>query len=159
MASTTATGSAARVDGDRSSAVLRYTAAFYALPIVLHTADHIRRGIGSTTSAVLVAGTVATLLAAIAIALVFAKRPSAPVVAVFVGFGNAAGVAAVHLLPRWSALSDAFPGGTVGPASWTAVLLEIAAALAFGAAGLFELARPRGLLPDSRAGRRAPLRP
>lgn len=58
---------------------------------------------------------------------------------VAVAFPTALVVAASHLLPQWSALSDAFPGSGVDALSWAAVLSEIAGALAFGAAGAYVL--------------------
>ena len=48
------------------------------------------------------------------------------------------GIAAVHLLPHWSAFSDAFPGahGTgVTAFSWFAAILEVTGALLFALAG------------------------
>jgi MYXO-CTERM domain-containing protein len=69
----------------------------------------------------------------------------APVAAIALGFPVAVGVAAVHLLPRWSDFSDAFPGSTTGvnAMSWTVVLIEIAGAFALGLAGLAMLRRSR----------------
>ena len=62
-------------------------------------------------------------------------------VATAVGFSMAVGVSAVHLPPRWSALSDSLPDGNVSPVTWVAVVCEIAGALAFGWAGLRHLLR------------------
>jgi hypothetical protein len=62
-------------------------------------------------------------------------------VAVVVGFSTAVAVAASHLLPRWSSLSDAFPGSSVDALSWAAVSVEIAGALTFGTAAAFALWR------------------
>jgi hypothetical protein len=53
------------------------------------------------------------------------------------------GVAAVHLLPQWSAFSDPFPGSSVDIGSWIAVCIEILGAVAFGLAGLSALLRQR----------------
>jgi hypothetical protein len=76
---------------------------------------------------------------------VLTRHRLAPVLAVAVGFPDAIGIAAVHLLPHWSSsLSDAFPGahGTgVTALSWVAAITEIAGALAFGFAGLYVLRR------------------
>jgi hypothetical protein len=60
-------------------------------------------------------------------------------VAVVTGIPVALGVAAVHLIPHWSAFSDAFPGAQhtgVTALSYSVVLIEIVGALAMGAAGL-----------------------
>lgn len=56
---------------------------------------------------------------------------------------KAAGVSAVHLLPRWSAFSDAFPGNPVDQVTWVAAFMEIAGALVMGLASL-ALLRQRG---------------
>jgi hypothetical protein len=92
------------------------------------------------TTEVTVLGTVAAALQLLAVAAVFVRRPWAPLAAVAIGFPDALGIAAVHLLPHWSSLSDAFPGGH-GPGvtafSWFAAIIEIAGALAFGLAGVY----------------------
>jgi hypothetical protein len=83
------------------------------------------------------AGMLSPVVALIAIGLAVLEARPAPVVAVGVGFGSAIGVAAVHLLPRWSAFSDAFPGSKVDSLSWAVVLVEIVAAILFGVAGTY----------------------
>jgi hypothetical protein len=122
---------------------LQLAAAFYGVTVVLHTADHLRRGVSAVTPEVLLAGALSTIAAIVAIALAFMAKRSAAVVAAGVGLFNAVGVAAVHLLPRWGALSDSFTSGNAEAVSWAAVLLEIAGALAFGVAGLYELRESR----------------
>ena len=59
--------------------------------------------------------------------------------AALTGIPVAVGVAAVHLLPKWSAFSDPFVGAHntgVTAASWSVVLVEIAGVLAMGIVGL-----------------------
>ena len=117
--------------------LLRYAALLYAIGLVLHSADHLRRGPDVLTPEVTWAGAVTTIMGVIVITLVFTHR-LAPLAAVAFGVSNAAGVGVVHLLPHWSAFSDAFPGGAgsgVGATSWDAVLIEIAGLLALAAAG------------------------
>jgi hypothetical protein len=121
---------------------LRYVAVVYAIAMVAHTADHLRRGIDTVTPEVLWAGTASSLVVVVAIALIFTGNRWAPAVATAVGFANAFGVAAVHLLPPWSVFSDSFSGAHVSALSWAAVLFEIAGAFAFGVAGLLALRRP-----------------
>ena len=73
----------------------------------------------------------------------------APLLAAITGFPIAFGVAAVHLLPKWSAFSDTFVGAHntgVTAMSWTVVLVEIAGALALGIAGLAVIREERGEL-------------
>jgi hypothetical protein len=118
---------------------LRYGAVFYALGLALHTADHFRRGTDVVTNQVLWAGNVSTLVGVGTVVLVLMGHRLAPMAAALTGLPVAIGVAAVHLLPEWSAFSDAFPGahGTgVTALSWTVVLIEIAGAAAMGTIGL-----------------------
>lgn len=119
---------------------LRWSAWVYGIGLVIHTADHFRRGTGAVSAQILWLGTLSTFLAVFAFALIARRSERAPEVAAFVGIATALGVSAVHLLPAWSAsLSDAFPGGTargITFVSWTAVLIEIAGALSMGLAAL-----------------------
>lgn len=124
----------------RGARWLRYAAALYALAWAVHTGDHLRRGVGVVSTEVLLVGSTVAVLQLAAVAAVFAQWRWAPLVAVAIGFPDAVGIAAVHLLPHWSAFSDAFPGshGTgVTTFSWFAAILEIVGALAFGLAGLY----------------------
>jgi hypothetical protein len=127
---------------------LRGAAVFYAVAWAIHTGDHLRRGLDVVTTEVAVLGTVAAVLQLVAIAGVLMRKAWAPVAAVAIGFPDALGIAAIHLLPRWGAFSDAFPGahGTgVTPFSWFAAVLEIVGALAFGVTGALAWhAMPRG---------------
>jgi hypothetical protein len=127
----------------RLSRFLRGAALLYGAGIVLHTADHVRRGIAVLTPEVYWLGTVSTIAGVITIALVLRRHHLAPLIAALMGFQVALGTAAVHLLPHWSAFSDAFPGsnGTgVTAFSWTVVLIEIVGALGMGIAGMMLLA-------------------
>jgi hypothetical protein len=125
--------------------VLIYAALFYGAGFLIHNADHIRRGLSVEPTGVLIAGSLAGILQLAAIIAVLAGHRLAPLLAVAVGFPDALGISAVHLLPHWSSsLSDAFPGahGTgVTALSWAAASIEIAGALAFGLAGLYALRR------------------
>jgi hypothetical protein len=117
---------------------LKYSALFYALGLALHTADHLRRGLDVVTPQVLWAGNVSTAVGITAATLVIVGHRSGPMLAAVTGVPVAVGVAAVHLLPKWSALSDAFVGAHdtgVTAWSWTVVLIEIVGALAMGVAG------------------------
>ena len=129
---------------------LRSAAVFYLVAWAVHTGDHIRRGLDVVSTEVSVLGIIAAVLQVVSIAAVLLNRRWAPVAALLVGIPDAAGIAAVHLLPHWSAFSDAFPGarGTgVTGFSWFAAILEVLGALAFGVAGFLTwrrtgLARP-----------------
>ena len=119
--------------------LLRYACLLYAIGLVAHGADHLRSGRDVLTPEVAWAGILTTIVGMTVIALVFSGHRLAPLAAAAFGFSNAAAVAAVHLLPHWSAFSDAFPGAGLGVAatSWAAVLIEIAGLLALGAAGTY----------------------
>jgi hypothetical protein len=134
-------GSAARAEQ-----LLLYAAVLYGGAFAVHTGDHLRRGFSIETVEVLVLGSAASVMQVLAIAAVFARYRLAPLLAVAVGFPDAVGIAAVHLLPHWSSFSDAFPGAHatgVNAFSWVAAIVEIGGALAFGAAGLYRLRTAR----------------
>lgn len=123
---------------------LKYCALFYALGLALHTADHLRRGLDAVTPEVLWIGNVSTVVGITVAVLVIVGYRYAPMLAAATGIPVALGVAAVHLLPKWSAFSDTFLGahGTgVTGVSWTVVLVEIAGAGAMGVAGMVALRR------------------
>jgi hypothetical protein len=128
----------ANMTGDQL--LLKYCALFYALGLALHTADHLRRGLDAVTTQVLWIGNVSTVIGITVAVLVIVGYRNAPMLAAVTGVPVALGVAAVHLLPKWSsALSDTFIGahntGVTG-LSWAVVLVEIAGALAMGIVGL-----------------------
>ena len=129
-------GSTHRFRGERT---LVLTGLLYAAGTMIHTLDHLRRGTEVVTDQVYWLGTFGTVLAALAIGLALTGHRLAPTVAMVVGITHGVGISAVHLLPQWSAFSDAFPGNSVSPLSWVAVLSEIGGALAFGIAGAYRL--------------------
>jgi hypothetical protein len=123
----------------RGVRLLRYAALVYTAGFLAHNADHVRPGLDVLTPEVFWAGAISGMVAVAAIALALAGHHWAALVAVAHGFSQAFGVAAVHLLPRWSAFSDSLPDGHADALSWVAVLAEIAGALAFGVAGMYVL--------------------
>jgi hypothetical protein len=129
--------SARRAYDDR---VLRWAGAVFAVALVVHGIDHMRRGFDVLSTEVLWLGNVQTVGAVVALFLVFTGHRWGPAAAVAIGFASAIGFAVVHLLPYWSVLSDNFPGAEspagVTEYSWFAALFEIAADVAFGWAGL-----------------------
>jgi hypothetical protein len=128
----------------KAALVLWYAAAFYLVAWAIHTGDHLRRGLGVVSVEVAVLGSVAAVLQLLAVSAVFLRWRWAAIAAAAVGFPDAVGIAAVHLLPHWSAFSDAFPGahGTgVNGLSWAAAIIEVVGALAFGAAGVYAVRR------------------
>ncbi|RUP34862.1 MAG: hypothetical protein EKK51_01190 [Mycolicibacterium sp.] len=111
-----------------------------AVALLLHGADHMRRGMNVVPPAVMVGGTLQLILAAVTIAMVFKRNRWAPLAAVGIGYAGAVGFTAAHLLPKWGFFSDSFlgapPWARVTAFSWVTAILEIAANLIFGTIGL-----------------------
>ncbi len=108
---------------------------------VLHTLDHIRQGLGGLTPEIFVGGTALSVLAVVVMVMALRHHPRAPAYCAGVGLSGAVGVAASHLAPHWSALSDPYPDLSVDALSWAVMLFEIAAALTLGLVALRELRR------------------
>jgi hypothetical protein len=121
--------------------VLRVTGVVFLAALIVHGADHLRRGFDVLTPEVFWAGNLQLVMAVVTLVLVFTRHRWAPLAAVAIGFPSAIGFIAAHLLPHWSSFSDAFPGGHVDGYSWAAAFIEIAADLAFGCAGVYVLRR------------------
>jgi hypothetical protein len=120
--------------------LMRYAALFLVLALLLHGADHLRRGLGVLTPEVFWAGNLSLLVDAAVVGAILVGHRTAPLLAIVVNGFTAVSVAAVHLLPHWSAFSDAFPGGLdIIPLSWVAVFLELTARLSLIAAGIYAL--------------------
>lgn len=127
----------------RTPDLLRVTAVVFAVALLVHGADHLRRGMDVVTPEVFWLGTLQLVLSAVTLVLIFRRHPLAPAFAVGIGFASAIGFSASHLLPHWSAFSDAFTGAhhaaDVTAFSWFAAIFEIGAGLALGLAGLAAL--------------------
>jgi hypothetical protein len=137
----------AAVGSDR---LLLGAAAVFALAVVLHNGDHVRRGTDAVDADVFWVGTAGIALEVAVVVLVCARHRLAPLAAAAAGVGLAAGYVVVHFLPERSWLSDSFTGGAdVSPLSWTAASLEVVAALALAAAGAVVLDRRGGLASAS----------
>lgn len=120
---------------------LRAATAVFAVALLVHGADHLRRGMDATSALVNALGTLQLLFALLTVFLVFRRHQEGARAAVFIGFASAAGFTIVHLLPDWfGPLSDSFinapPSAGVTGFSWFAALFEIAADLAIAIAGL-----------------------
>jgi len=135
---------------DRSDdRLLRLTGAVFLVALLVHAADHLRRGFDVLTPTVFWAGNLQLVAAVVTLVLVFRGHRLAPAAATAVGFGSAIGFTAAHVLPHWSTFSDSSTGSDVAAGvtafSWFAALFEIGADVAFGWAGLRAL-RARGYL-------------
>jgi hypothetical protein len=140
---------------------LRWAAVFFAVALTLHTADHLRRGMNVVPPAVMIAGMIQGVAAAITVVLVFRGSRWAPHGAILVGFTSAVGFSAAHLLPTWGAFSDSFvdaaPAAGVTWFSWVTAIVEILADLLFAGAGVAVLvARRTPPSPTAAAARHKP---
>jgi hypothetical protein len=122
------------------SARLTVAAAIYLAANLLHGADHLRQHLAGVDADVLVGGFMITAAAFLVFLMARARHPRTPLAATIVGFGAAVLVAASHLAPHWSALSDSYIND-IHPDlfSWVVVLLEIVAGLGLGVVGLLAL--------------------
>ena len=115
----------------RRERLLMGSGVVFAVALLVHGADHARRGVGELPPTVFWLGNAQTVGALVALFLVFTGHRWGPVAAIAIGFASAVGFAVVHLLPDWGPLSDAFPGAPqfadVTAFSWFAALFEIAA--------------------------------
>jgi hypothetical protein len=115
----------------------------FAFGSAVHLFDHLRRGQGSVTDTLFLAGNLALIAQVVVITLVVTRHRTAPLAAAAAGFPLALGFFVAHWLPEWSELSD--PVWEIGDAfSYVASALEIAGALAVGVVGL-AIVRARGL--------------
>lgn len=124
---------------------LRHAALGFSVAVVLHTADHFRRGLGASPVGVQVLGNLGLILSVVAVVAILTGHRTAPLVAVAVGFPLAVGFLVVHWLPDWGPFSDSLVEGGASPLSQVASLLEVAGALWLGVAGLGALRRQGGL--------------
>jgi hypothetical protein len=119
---------------------LRWATAFFAIALSLHTADHLRRGMDVVPPAVMIAGMIQGVAAAITVGLVFLGNRWAPHSAILVGFASAVGFSAAHLLPTWGAFSDSFIDAAQAAGvtwfSWITAIVEILADLLLAGAGV-----------------------
>src|SRR4051794_33380731 len=110
---------------------------------LLHGADHIRQELAGVNVAIAAGGAVLTAAGVAAVVIALRHDPRMPLVATVVGFSAAILVAASHIAPHWSVLSDSYVDDISPDAvSWVVVLLEIGAAAFLGAVGLYRTASP-----------------
>jgi hypothetical protein len=139
---------------DRQQRQLERAATLFAVAVLLHNSDDLRRGTAGLHGDVFSAGTLALILEVGVVAAVFARHRAAPLAAAVVGFSLAAGYVFVHFTPGRSLLSDSLLSWSM-PFSIAAATLESVTALILGLAGL-RVVRERGLAAMSRTGDTAP---
>jgi len=132
--------------GDRA---LKSAATLFAVAVLFHGADHVRRGPHSTTAAVFWVGTSAILLEVSVVVLCCQRHRVAPLAATVGGFSLSVGYLVVHFLPRQPLLSDSFVSAAkVSWISWLAATLEVVSAVVLGVVGLVVM-RDRGGLASA----------
>ena len=114
---------------------------------LLHTADHQRQGTEGLTTEIMIGGSAITLAAIASLVLALRRDNRAPIFGAVLGLSAAAGIAASHIAPHWSAFSDSYPQIHADAISWIAVLLEIAGALVLAAVAGRELRRASSRAP------------
>jgi hypothetical protein len=117
------------------TAPLRRAATFFALAVLIHNADHLRRGGDSVSADVFWLGSAAIMLEVAVVVLVFRRHPAGPLVSTAAGFQLALGYLAVHFTPERGWFSDSFVSGEGSTLSWAAASLETIAALVLGVVG------------------------
>jgi hypothetical protein len=90
---------------------LEWAAGFFAVCVLVHNADHLRRGATALHADVFWSGVLALGMETALVVLVFARHRLAPAVAVVGGFGLAAGYLVVHFTPARGWLSDSLLSG------------------------------------------------
>jgi hypothetical protein len=108
---------------------------------VLHTADHQRQGTERLTTEIYLGGSAITLAAIVSLVLALRHDGRAPIFGAVLGLSAAAGIAASHIAPHWSAFSDSYPQIHADAISWAVVLLEIGGALVLAAVAVRDLRR------------------
>lgn len=118
----------------------------YLVANLLHGADHLRQHLAGVDVQVLIGGFMLTAAGGAVVIATWRHHSYAPLLATVVGFSAAALVAASHIAPYWSVLSDSYINQIHPDAlSWVVVLLEIASGAVLGVAGVYSMtARTRG---------------
>jgi hypothetical protein len=116
---------------------LAIAAIAYLAANLLHGVDHIRQELAGVNVAIGAGGAMLTAAGVAAVIVALRHDPRTPLIATFVGLAAAILVAASHIAPHWSVLSDSYIDDVHPDAlSWVVVLLEIAAAALLGLVGL-----------------------
>ena len=102
--------------------------------LVSHDLDHVRQG-RSLGMPVVMVGLVGLISAVVCLALTLRSHRWAPHASLLIGVGNVIGFVAVHILPKWSPLSDPYPAVGVDAISWMNVGVAMLAAALLALAG------------------------
>ena len=120
-------------------------AAFFALAVVIHNSDHLRRGVDAAGRDVFWLGTAGIAIEVAVVVLICQRHRLAPLFATVAGFQFTVGYLAVHFAPAHPYFSDSFTSAShVSPLSWFAASLEVVAALTLATAGLVTMQQRTG---------------
>ncbi|MEY2473363.1 MAG: hypothetical protein QOK28_2692 [Actinomycetota bacterium] len=118
-------------------------ATIFAIAVLVHNFDHLRRGGSAVSTDVFWIGTLAIVDEVAVVVLVYVRHPWAAFASLVSGVSLAAGYVFVHFTPRRTWLSDSLVGGHASALSVFAASLETFAALALAAGAFLILRRPR----------------
>ncbi len=105
--------------------------------LVLHDVDHVVNQADRSLAVQVTATGLFGLASSIVITVLALRRHAlAPLGSIALGFGNVAGLVAVHLTPKWSAFADPYSNLELNVLSWLGVIVPMAVALGVGVLGL-----------------------
>jgi hypothetical protein len=134
--------------GDR---LLLAAATLFAVAVLVHNSDHVRRGIDSVSRQVFWVGTAGIVLEVGVVVLACQRHRVAPLAAVAAGWALAPAYLLVHFLPAHWWLGDSFTvADHVAALSWIAASFEVLAAALLGLAGWLVLQQRGGLASAAR---------
>ena len=117
----------------------------FALAVLVHNSDHLRRGADVLSADLFWLGTLGILLEVAIVIVICARHRYAPLAALVGGVVLASGYVEAHFLPAHRWFSDSFTNAVhVSPLSWFAASLEVAAATGLAIVGLMVLRRRGG---------------
>jgi len=139
-------------EAERAWRAMRVGALLFVLGYIPHFVDHFVRGINTTPTAVLLAGSLGTIPAIVAIVLVVKRNAIAPLLAFVTGVAFAIAYPAVHVPPKWGPFSEPLRAGT-SVWDWMSVAASTAGSLAFALAAVYALRLAAGPLTRETAAR------
>jgi hypothetical protein len=137
----------------RLDARLRLSACCFAVAVIVHNFDHVRRGADGINLDVFWAGTLSLVVEVGVVVLVLMRHRWAPLAAAVIGLSLAAGYTFVHFTPDHGWLSDSLLS-TSHAVSIVAASLEAITALWLGIVGV-QIVRRDGLAAAARTDRGA----
>jgi hypothetical protein len=134
------------VAGDAGDTLLLRAAVFFAVAVLIHNSDHLRRGTNLLHADLFWLGTVGIALEVVIVVLICQRNRVAHMAAALGGLVLAAGYIEAHFLPTHQWFSDSFTSvAHVSPISWFAATLEVVAAGVLALIGLLVLRMRKGL--------------